>query len=687
MYLTEYQRITVDSFMGLWNRGSLDDVPQDHASDIRNMQFERKRETKTRLGAGFSHVLPNGRPVVRMFDCAFVDSHLFPLACDGIGNLWRLDNYTVALSHPGMIDFDALNMNGHVYIAPMRDPNYPYDPTQDIIYVWADPAWSVRPAAGLKPPATFTVTPVAVGNGNVGPGYYGVAISYVYDTGYVTPPSDVVVANFPANSYMQISGIPGHLPGPEPGKGPNGGVVGYLIMVTKAQNSAEDATRAALYELTTNKNVSASGSTIVENFFDTDLVILATADPANGNLLNSMPRLPSGGGLGSVALIKYHGRMIIIGPNVAYDPDTGNATVVNDGRIFVSHPGAPENFDDLTGYLIIQSEFDGNIPRTGFELFGTLYITKAVGTFGTQDNGSDPNDPTNPWIVNMIDGGIGAYHHAVGTISGTQPSLSFNSTAFLANRNGLFIFNGNVLRPELTWKIRALWATMPLGAEAAIRVAIDIFNDLFYVMLPTTLPSPLGPNLILLGDYSLGLDSNNIRWSIYVFPWVVHDLMMAAWDDPLHPPPDFYYLRLGSDGIIYRLTGETTADEVWFVAPDSSGQYSHSVPIDNYYQLAPLAVGDLGSLNIARFIRYRMAGQGTLFTTLQDQGEYQLNTKSATNVSPDPFPGNYRDIGIQTNFTNEKVIVKFEMNGFTDFVRMARVDIFGKARWPTRPNA
>jgi hypothetical protein len=80
-----------------------------------------------------------------------------------------------------------------------------------------------------------------------------------------------------------------------------------------------------------------------------------------------------------------------------------------------------------------------------------------------------------------------------------------------------------------------------------------------------------------------------------------------------------------------------------------------------------------------------MAGSGTLVTVVSDQGAYLIQNE--TNVAPLPFPGNYQDQGIQINFTNEKAMVRFGMNATTDYLRMARVDVFGKARWPTRPNA
>lgn len=670
MYLTEYQRVTIDNFMGWWNRESLDDVPPDHASDLRNIAFARKREIQTRGGTGFSRNMPSGGTVIRQFDAAFDNTSLIPLALDTAGNIWRLDNYTVLFHMDGMVDFDALNMNNHVYIAPMRGLGTPFDPAVDVVYVWPYPNSPLRPAAGLRPPVPISVEQFSTGN--VGPGWYGAAYSYVYDTGYVSPPSPVRIplAALPANVSMKIDGFPTVSAGTVPT-----GVIGFLIYSTKAQATAQDASRAALYEVEYQQDISTVSKTV--NFFDTDLVILASADPANGNLLNTMPRLPSGGGYGSVALIKYHGRMIIIGPDITYDPDTAAYSIVRDGRIFVSHPGAPENFDTVTGYLVIDAEFDGNGPRTGFELFGVLYICKAVGTYATQDNGSDPNDPTNPWVVNIIDGGIGAYHHAVGTITGSQPSLSFNSTAFLANRNGLFIFNGNVLRPELSWKIRGLWAKITVGQEYAIRVTIDIFNDVFYVQLPVDDPI-LGPTVILAADYSLGLDSNNIRWSIYTFPWPVFDIVMAAWPDPVGQ--SYYFLRLGSNGTIYKLDGHANADEVW-----QGGVLQRSVPINNYYQTASMVLGDLGSLNICRFVRYRMAGVGTVNTILMDEGE--TNPTAIAGAVAMPFPGNYKDIGIQTNFTNEKVIVKFGMNAITDSMRVSRLDLFGKKRWPTRPNA
>ena len=130
---------------------------------------------------------------------------------------------------------------------------------------------------------------------------------------------------------------------------------------------------------------------------------------------------------------------------------------------------------------------------------------------------------------------------------------------------------------------------------------------------------------------------------------------------------------------MYKLDGATTSNQVWF-----NGQYVGSAPINNFWQTSSIVAGDVGSLNIYRFIRYRMAGNGTLMTSITDQGMAVI--EPVTSVMPLNSPGNYKDIGFQINFTNEKAIVRFGMNGLSDFIRMSRFDIFGKARWPTRPN-
>lgn len=743
MYLTEYQKITVENFMGLWARGSLDDIPPDHASDSHNMAFARKREVVTRQGAGLGRITTSR--VERQFIAAFNNTVLIPLHVDTLGNIWRDDTNTIILHIDGMVDADFLNMGNHLFIAPMLEPGTPLSPANQIqVFDLSSDGTTLtgRPAAGSGPAVGLSVQNVLpLTGGFLPPGFYGVAYSFVYGaTGFVTAPSPVSVVlvgdtttqqpnttpytqtgNVPGTdvSYSSLTSVAAFGGGAEGAIQVNGipldqppGVTAFIIWITQVFNASQSQVTPpavptilvsglqALQNAQTGQLFQYSDDNIpgqidvgsyhgqVFNLNVNPTAFTTTADqlPVNGDITNALPFLPGSFGIGSMALIKYHNRMIIIGTGYTLTPDatqpSGFRTIpYNDDRIWISNAGQPETFSSLTGFLPIQGEFDGNIPRTGFELFGVLYICKAIGIFGTTDSGSEPSDPTNPWIVSMIDGGIGSYNHGIGTISGSQHGLSFNSTAFLANRNGLFLFNGNVLRPELTWKIRAVWERMGHGSnfEPLIRVAVDIYNDILYVLLPVPDGDPAFPFIFLMGDYSLGLDYQNIRWSTYNFPWLVTDIMMGEYPGDLTGPYD-YFLRLGTSNAIYKLDGvlgEPNADtgtQLQGLAPQA---------IDGYYQCAPMAY-DAGSLNLFRFIRYRMAGAGTLITTVTDQGD--INMQTETPVSPLGFPGNYKDIGLQINFTNEKAMLRFETNAVTDWVRMARLDMFGKIRWPTRPN-
>jgi hypothetical protein len=627
MYLDEYQKITIDNFMGLWNRGSLDDVPMDHSCGLQNIAFAKKKECQTRMGASVSKSGLSYN-VIRQFLATFNNNTLIPLWCDGAGHIYRGDTNTVLLSVTNMIDFDALNMFNKCIIAPILSSfsgtNY--------LYIW-DGTNAPRFLGGAGPTSSFSAA--NSGTGNVVAGVHQFAVSFITATGYTTTPGPLisgvftpVVLTTPGGEEVSLTGIP---------TGPTG-TVGRQLFATQA------GLDVFYYVATINDNTTTSYTL---NFFDTDLVLSADS------LFDLQPFILSGVGYGGVGLIKYNNRMLVIGPTA--------------DKVLTSNGGDCESFNTVTGYISVPSEFDGNFSRTGAALFGVLYISKAVGIYSCQDNGYEPNDPNYPWVVNSIDGVCGAYHHTIGTVTGSQPGLSFNSTLLLGNRDGIFLFNGNVQRPELTWKIRAVWAQLTVGYEALIRIAIDAFSDLFYVLLPIN--GSTTPNLLLIGDYSLGLDNQNIRWSIYTFPWVVNDIVMSAYDDGTGG--NGYYLRMGSNNAIYRLDGSTLTD--------------NGTAINNYYQTATLAPSP-GAVNIFRFLRYRINGaaNSNLLTTLYDEaGANAVTTPNLTLSSPSTAS---KDLGLQINFTNERCIVQFGTDATTDSFKISRLDVFAKARFPTRPN-
>jgi hypothetical protein len=346
-------------------------------------------------------------------------------------------------------------------------------------------------------------------------------------------------------------------------------------------------------------------------------------------------------------MVKYNGRLVIIGP-------MGDV-------LQVSNSGDAESFDSITGLLQIPSEFDGNMARAGFELFGNLYITKVVGIFSTSDTG-DPNT----WTVNTIDGGVGSYADGIGTITGSQPGLSFNSQVLLANPAGIFLFNGNVQRPELTYKIQDLWDSINFGALQTIQVAIDVFNKQLYVIVPIGSSTP---NTVIVGDWQMGLDQNNIRWSVWSFPWTVQAIAMMNFNDGTGD--NGYYLRMGTNGTLYKYHSGLSND--------------NGAMISNFIQTAPIPI-TTGAYNIFRFLRFRITGSGTLLLNLADEsgGSGQTVPQSPNVINLANYTA--KDLGLQINYQNEKMIVTIGTNGMADNFKLTRLDIFGKARFQTRAN-
>src|SRR5438045_2176130 len=110
MVLDEYEKISISEFNGLYRRGSLDETPQDHATDLLNVVFGKTNSVATRAAARVS--LPNlPFSVVRMFLATFSDGN-FLIVCDGEGHIYiaNEDGSTdLLLNLPNMVDFSALN--------------------------------------------------------------------------------------------------------------------------------------------------------------------------------------------------------------------------------------------------------------------------------------------------------------------------------------------------------------------------------------------------------------------------------------------------------------------------------------------------------------------------------------------------------------------------------------------------
>lgn len=622
-YLSEYTKVSIEEFKGLFKRGMADETPHDHAICCENVSFSNSGEVGIRPGVRASYAL--NHPVKRIFEATFFDTIAQIMTMDWNGNLYVDNNATPIMSVPNMTDFAALNLFNKLYILPISSSFPPPN-----LQVWLPTYTTTRDAAGLAPTGSFAAATGAAGNVDIGD--YKIAVSFITDTGFTTQPGPKIATVFtpvlytsPGAVKIDLTGIP--TGGPE--------VVARQLFITKANSDLYYYLGSSAGGLI-NDNVT---TTATLNFFDTDLVL--SADDLF-DLLETIPGAVLTGGLNV-----YHNRMVV----VRHNSDV----------IYISYPQDAESMNNVTGFITVPT--DSDFAQGALVLRDTLYITRADSILSTQDNGDTPGT----WGMTLIDGALGSGHFALGTIAAVAPALTTGDIGIIANRAGLFMFNGSVVRPELSWKIKDVWDTLTPGYEHNITIQLDPFAKLVYVLMPTNGSSDC--NLLMVADFNNGWDSMSLRWTFYFFrPFVTASIGLCSFIDDDGPSDFAYHLRLGSAN---RNELEKLHDD----AADDLG-----VAINSYYCSA-LLTAEVGSLNVMRAVRFRARGSGNLIIKIRPED-------LQTTLIPPPIalganPG--RDYLRQVNTMNEKFSVSFGTDGLTDKMEVDRLDEFIKPLYGDRP--
>ncbi len=197
MYLDEYEKVTIDKFMGLYKRGLADECPQDHAICCENVTFNKKGEVSSRPGISPSVYLAHD--CRRMFLAINKGTLASLLTLDSSGNIYADDDAMPIFSDSSVVDFAAINLFTHTYILPIVAGGTPPN-----LQVW-DGSGTTRDAAGLPPDASFSAADGS--SGNVALGAYLIAVSFVTDTGFVTPPGPVLTGTFTPVTYAAPGGL------------------------------------------------------------------------------------------------------------------------------------------------------------------------------------------------------------------------------------------------------------------------------------------------------------------------------------------------------------------------------------------------------------------------------------------------------------------------------------------------
>lgn len=625
MYVNDCQKITIPAFKGLYSRGMEDEVPIDHASIASNINFSEKGELANRLGITLSMAL--GHPVVRTFLATFNDNTVILLTCDGAGHIYQGTNGTPILTVANMVDFTALNMFNKCFINPIVSV---YSAT-NYVQVWDGVTATTRAAAGPAPVASaMTAVDGAADVVGLDPGVHRFAVAYVTNTSFTTKPGPLVSTALAYTSYtapglkkINIANIP---------IGP-AYVTQRILLATKSNETQYFFLPGGII----NDNVTTSLAAI--QFADADLTVDASY------LFNLLETIPAGTVTSGMA--KYHGRMLAWGTPV--EPDL----------IRVSRPGAPEAMDNVVGYIQLPSERDGNLVRGSFQLRDILYFTKGVGILAAQDNNLDPSS----WPIVVIDGGCGSYFYGCSTITASQSTLTANDLEFLADMDGLFVFDGVVRRPSLTWKIDAIWRTINFNAAQWITVYIDPFDELIFVLVPTG--SNTTPDTLLVGDFSEGISHDQIKWSNWTFPFVPKSIAMANFVDA--SATGGYYLRIGQTGNnLYKYDKVSTND--------------FGTVIDARYKPGPVSPAN-GEVNVYRGLRFRATGSGSLLLSVSGEDGSVPATPNSLALSASPGKELFREL----NLVNEKISVQFRVGTINHQFTVQRLDVFYKILFPQRP--
>jgi hypothetical protein len=618
MYTEDYTPSHIEEFNGIFNRGSLDSCPKDHSPDALNVFFESgKVKTRGNLAAsyGITHT------AVRQFLSTIGNAYRY-LSCNGAGNIYA--NNASIFSAANLVDFAAINIGNLTYIAPITSSG------DQILQVYN--GTTCRPAAGLAPTSSFTAT--EPDPGNVDAGLHKIAVSFITDSAFTTQPGPKIADVFTPVEITSSGGLNISLSGIPLGPA---GTVARRIFVTKANLSIYYFVDGGLIEDNTT-------TTLDLNFYDTDLSVSADY------LFDLRETIPVGASnYGGMSLQKYSNCLLIVGGSGDF--------------IFVSQPGDYESFNSVIGLISMPTENDGNQVRAAVEHYDVLYIFKAVGIYSVQDNLS--GDSSTWKVIGPIEGAIGAYPNAIGTITKSIPGLTTEATIVLANKSGMFGFNGSIQHPPLTWKIQGIWDRMTNDVNQ-IELAIDPFLERIYVNICVDGSST--PNMLLCADYRDGLNRDAIVWTVLSFPYTPRSIAMLNFNDGV----DFnYYLRLSMNSTLYKLTATMTGLDLG------------SMAISSYVETALVRSETVGAVDVYPFVRYSVAGAGTFRFKLYNESGTELATGPTQAITTSPARWYMQRVNVET----EALYARFFTSDAGSYFHLMRATLLHTFKYSVRPDA
>ena len=497
MTLRSHEAVVIDKFNGLWRRGDVENTPLDHFSEGKNFKFQGN-SIKTRDGVGISQsVAVPVSNVKRIYNYPMhTGNTLLVLSYDDDtdeGKIYHVVSsvltYGPILTKSGMTDFAFVPYGGRAYISPFStyvvgELNVSKGLQNEFLYVYAGDGTAARKAGGSPLVGSLTIADGIAGYNDSGLHLFGFVAETV--SGFNTAPGAITPFFTHTDSSISFGTVPA--------SGNPNVIRRHLVATKKITNYNGDTTGYTFY-FVPNATIENDTDLFLNNisFYDADLLDEASY------LIDNYSDIPAG-----AVLSIYHNRVVL------------GATYDNIQLLILSAAGEPEAMDQIDGIIEVPS--DGNAITNVQELRDVMYVFKRSKTFSYVDNGDDPST----WPMILVDNALGTLVHGIATVldSGSS-SVDF---LIICTYQGISLFNGRYITPELSWKMEHYWQNSWDRNDA---YKIQIVNAPIQKEIYTVLPN----HDILVGNYTNGMDPMKIRWTIWDYDMNVNTVAIHNIDE------------------------------------------------------------------------------------------------------------------------------------------------------------
>jgi hypothetical protein len=475
----DHEPIVIDQFNGLWDRGDTDNTPMDHFARCNNVKYVGSSSFRTRDGIGISQTVAVPlSDVKRIYNYPTQTANtLLVLTVSGTtGNIYHVVNSTTVygpiLTIVGMQDFAFVPYAGRAYISPFASfdvggLNVEKGLDNEFLYVYAGDGTAARKAAGSPMSGNMTIANGAAGHTD--PGLHIFAFVRETISGYLAPPGQneeftTVATNSVSFGSVQATGSPL--------------VARRHLVATKTITSFNGDLSGYQFFFVPNATIENDTDTFLNNisFYDADLL-----DDAS-HLIDNYAEIPAG-----AVLTLYHNRLVL-------------TTTFDDISLgLVSAVGEPEAISQIDGLFIVPP--DGNPITNAQELRDILYVFKRSRTVSFIDNGDVPSS----WPLVTVDNALGTSVHGIATV--LDSGSSSVDYLIVCTYQGVTMFNGRYIVPELSWKVEHFWQELDRNDFRFIQIINAPIQKEIYIVLPT--------RQMLVGNYGNAMDPKKIRWA----PW------------------------------------------------------------------------------------------------------------------------------------------------------------------------